>query len=221
MKNIVLNIPHSSTLRGSEGWTGDIIREIERWTDIGTEKIFKSKTNNCTAVVFPYSRFFCDAERLVNDDLEKVGQGIYYTSFNGCHRYESLKQEAYACYVEHQRRLQSQINEETLIIDCHSFPSDLFDIDICIGYNEDWSKPDRDFLTNMKMYFEGYGYSVSFNKPYSNSITPEMPFYYKSVMIELNKGIYTHQDGSMVDYLYKINMMLNNMYEKILTEWKY
>jgi putative restriction endonuclease len=33
---------------------------------------------------------------------------------------------------------------DALLLDCHSFPSELSDVDICIGFNEDWSKPKGD-----------------------------------------------------------------------------
>ena len=220
MKNIVLNIPHSSKERGSLGWDGDIRKEIDRWTDVETDRIFSN--GRCAAVIFPYSRFWCDAERLPDDKLGEIGQGICYTSFNGCRRdVSSVKGKVIEAYMEHRKKLQALITEDTLVIDCHSFPEDLSDTDICIGYNEDWSKPEEEFLNKMKKYFEGFGYSVAFNEPYSNSITPPMPFHYKSVMIELNKRIYMHGGEPSEEHISKLNGILDGLYKNILKEWTY
>ena len=70
---------------------------------------------------------------------------------------------------------------------CHSFPSHLSDVDICIGYNEDRSKPCKETIETAVNIFEDAGYKVGINHPYSNSETPDCPFHYKSMMIEVNK----------------------------------
>lgn len=83
-----------------------------------------------------------------------------------------------------------------MLIDCHSFPSNEADIDICIGYNEDWSKPNDFTLNLVRDTFKNAGYSVVFNKPYSNSISPRAIFYYPSLIydaeIEVVKNYSTH-----------------------------
>jgi hypothetical protein len=62
---------------------------------------------------------------------------------------------------------------DALLLDCHSFPSELSDVDICIGFNEDWSKPNKDTIELAVNLFEDCGYKVGINEPYSNSETPE------------------------------------------------
>ena len=77
---IVLNIPHSSFQFpfGYDAWDNGIHIDMERLTDIFTDKLFIPDTSQpeIIPVIFPYSRFFCDAERLVDDPMEKIGQGI-------------------------------------------------------------------------------------------------------------------------------------------------
>ena len=93
----------------------------------------------------------------------------------------------------------SRITPDSFLIDCHSFPSDLSDTDVCIGVNEDWSHPDEGILRKVIKTFEDAGYRTGLNTPYSNSLAPEMPFTYPSMMIELNKRIYMKDSGEL-DY---------------------
>ena len=85
-----------------------------------------------------------------------------------------------------------------LLIDCHSFSSlpNLLnnnppsDIDICIGYNEDLTRPNKVTIGNIVQYFRSQGYKVGINEPFSNSKTFSIPTEYNSVMIEVNKKLY-------------------------------
>lgn len=198
MKNIVLNIPHSSNYgifdenfgkwSKSPSFINDVVRQ---WTDWYTDYLFNADNPEIKKVVFPYSRFVCDAERLENDEMEKIGQGIVYTTFNGYKRTisEEQKQNAIQLWKNHQKNLIELINEDTILIDCHSFPSEKENVDICIGFNMDWSY-NEEVIQLIRNEFKENGYSVKFNKPYSNSITPETGFKYSSVMIEVNKRVY-------------------------------
>ena len=83
---IVLNIPHASPVFpfGRGGWEDGIRREIDRWTDWYTDWLFSSASrldSRIIPVAYLFSRFFCDVERLENDPLEAVGQGIVYERF--------------------------------------------------------------------------------------------------------------------------------------------
>ena len=85
----------------------------------------------------------------------------------------------------------------TLLIDCHSFSSipNLLnsnppDIDICIGYNDDDTCPNKVVIGNIVHYFESLGYKVGMNEPFSNSKTFSVPIKYHSAMIEVNKRLY-------------------------------
>ncbi len=203
---IVLNIPHSSTM-------GVFNKEIGRWkvnpfffndvvlkhTDLYTDFLFQVDNTSVISVVFPYSRFVCDAERLDDDPLEEIGQGILYSSFKGQERLE-LSEVAKTYLLgkrrEHLNSLISSLVENSLILDCHSFNSEMIgSVDICIGFNDDFSY-DAETVELIANQFKESGYQVAFNNPYSNSITPTKERTdYKSVMIEVNKRIYMDESN--------------------------
>jgi N-formylglutamate amidohydrolase len=205
-KKIVLNVPHAS-IEGlcnsklsywnlSSSFFNDCIL---KWTDWYTDYLFNENNNFIEMVRFPLSRFIIDAERLLHDPMEEIGQGIVYTDFGNFHRSfppnkNSIFRVLLMKWQEHQRNLISKLSVDALLMDCHSFPGDFSDIDVCIGYNEDWSKPDRETLDTIADTFTSFGYKVSINSPYSNSITPQAKFKYKSVMIEINKRIYLQDE---------------------------
>ena len=184
--NIVLNIPHSS-IDGlaTTKWNNKtaLLSEVKRWTDWYTDIVFVPDLGNgIKTVIADYSRFVVDVERLPNDPMEKIGQGILYTDFNGLHR--TIEQEEklgmIAYYMGYIKTLKEMLNEHSLLIDCHSFPSDLSELDICIGVNDDWSRP-SDFVIDLVVeFFKKEGYKVSMNSPYSNAIAPEANFTYNS-----------------------------------------
>lgn len=224
--NIVLNIPHASIGNWSEGWNDPVwlFYHMKKWTDWHTDILFKPSkdlSDRVIPVVFEQSRFFCDAERLKNDPLEDKGQGIIYTKFENCSRTLSdVDKEALGRYWEsHQEFLKFEIqSDDTLLLDCHSFPSDLSDVHICIGFNDDWSKPSDDVIDFVKGAFEGLGYKVGINKPYGNSITPESSYKYKSMMIEVNKKCYMNEDTLVLNGFgfELLNKTLNDIYKQLL-----
>ncbi len=202
---IVLHIPHSSI-------NGIFDKEIGKWprnaffvntcvkehTDWFTDMLFHTGDNAIKEIIFPYSRFVCDVERLEDDELNRIGQGIVYTEYNGYKR-GALSEEEYDKIVqlreEYLMRLKSHITENSILIDCHSFSNRTMEDtpDICIGYNNDESYSGL-IVNEIANNFEKSGYSVKFNFPYANSLYPKMPFAYKSVMIEVNKRIYMDED---------------------------
>jgi N-formylglutamate amidohydrolase len=197
---IVLNEPHAS-LEGLYGanksyWDMDasfLNDVIIKWTDWNTDYLFHGlQDKRVKTVRFPYSRFIVDAERLWNDPLEKIGQGIVYKSFDGYQRQVPAYSEQMLLnlWKWHQQQLQNNLRRDALLLDCHSFPEDLSDIDICIGFNEDWSKPEKETIEYAVNFFMDHGYRVGVNTPYSNSETPACPFQYHSLMLEVNKKTY-------------------------------
>ena len=203
--SIVLHIPHASPVFpfGPSGWDEGIHHEIDRWTDWFTDWLFASSSRmnpGIVPVVYPFSRFFCDVERLEDDPLEEIGQGIVYRRFGVLERalHENELEFALRSYREHRQRLIRILTPDTLLIDCHSFPADLSETDICIGINEDWSRPDDDLIDRTVSHFLSKGYSVKVNDPYSNSISPATGFGYRSLMIEVNKRLYL-QGGRDLD----------------------
>lgn len=108
-------------------WDSGINVEIEFWTNWYTGWLFLSVDPRVVSVVCPFSIFFCDVDRLENDPLEAIGQGIVYKQFNGLSRSISPAEKGWArrAYYEHINRLKAAIRDEhTLLIDCHSFPAD-------------------------------------------------------------------------------------------------
>ena len=205
IERIVLHIPHSSPVfpKGYGRWSQGIDEHIVRWTDWFTDWIFCQAAIHDSRIVprsFPFSRFFCDVERLENDPLESIGQGIVYTDFGECHREigdvesKRLHEDFYGAFMD---RLRCNLQPSSFLLDCHSFPSDLSDVDVCIGFNADWSRPEDEILFQVKAVFESLGFKTGLNHPYSNSISPVMPFAYPSMMIELNKRTYMRESGEL------------------------
>ena len=206
--NLLLHIPHSSTSfpEGSNFSFNDLDEKERLLIDYYTDELFipQQKTNGIDSMAFPFCRLFSDVERLVNDPLEKEGLGISYhrqihePPYNT--RYFGDLKSAFSLYADFHAEMAKRLTylgDNTLLIDCHSFSSqpNLLnsnppDIDICIGYNEDETCPDKVVVGNIVQYFGSLGYKVGINEPFSNSKTFSVPVKYHSVMIEVNKRLY-------------------------------
>ena len=221
--NIVLNIPHSSINDYHQGWSDGLglFPVVKQWTDWHTDLLFGGNADpNVRELVFNKSRFHVDVERLVDDPLESIGQGLAYTQF-GEFRRDLDPESANALMAEYKayhNQLNSMVTEGTMVIDCHSFPSDLSDIDICIGFNTDESKPDDALLDMVKFEFERQGYKVGLNDPYSNAIKPDSPCSFSSFMIELNKRTYMDESTLLLkpEESLRVKGILQGVYAKIL-----
>ena len=109
------------------------------------------------------------------------------------------------------------LNEHSLLIDCHSFPSGLSDVDVCIGVSDDWSCPSEFLIELVMESFRQAGYKVALNTPFSNTIAPPMNFSYDSIMIELNKRIYLNEDSlELLDSARRLKNSLNTLYGVLL-----
>lgn len=225
--NIVLNIPHASVGGlGMARWDNKValLSEVKRWTDWYTDMLFiPDNRDGIQFITSDYSRFVVDVERLVNDPLEKIGQGIVYKEFNSLHRTfkGSEEIEMFSYHAKYIRDLRLMLNEHSLLIDCHSFPSELSDVDICIGYNDDWSRP-TDFVIELcKTAFEKNGYKVGINTPYSNALAPETGFTYNSIMIEVNKHLYLNEQTlGVTDGFIKLHKCLEILYGLLKNYWE-
>lgn len=202
-------------------------------TDHFTDKLFSTDLPSVTQINFEYSRVFCDVERLINDPLEEKGLGICYN----LKRYVALdmekpiwsksKEESMNLYHEHHRALANAIRENTLLLDCHSFSEydnvlcpnahEYTDIDICLGFNEDESRPTEGTLRFVADFFRRHGYRVALNQPFSNSKTVDAGKPYHSLMIEVNKHCYM-DEGSFerTDGFAKLHKELNELYRMLL-----
>lgn len=225
IERILLNIPHSSNNFLSDEWIGDDVFEgVKRWTDHFTYKLFSTSEKfdgRIDFVVGKVNRFTCDFERLLTDDTNALGGGIVYKEYGNSRRmidnvreYDIIK-NIYLPYIE---EIKNKLTPSTILIDCHSFPSDIApDIDICIGFNDDWSKPDDDVIDCVIDHFSSSGLKVGVNEPYSNTISPKTDFYYSSIMIEVNKHLYMDQvEIKEFPDMYKLHIKILQLYRKIL-----
>lgn len=213
-EEILLHIPHSSIAFPSESGYSfqDLDKEERLLIDYYTDELFIPRQKwFIESFVFPYCRLYCDVERLVNDPLEYKGLGISYNRTVNSDdlpwevRSFSTLTEAFSYYADFhayvtKRMVELAIMNRNLLIDCHSFSalpnllcSDPPDIDICIGYNEDDTKPDQKVIDAIVTHFKACGYKVGINIPFSNSKTFAAPVYYQSVMIEVNKSLYMNE----------------------------
>lgn len=226
---IVLNIPHSSIngvfINGS-GWSynANLLNSVMKETDWHTDFIFSDTREEVVPFIFNYHRFLVDVERLENDPLENEGRGILYTNVNG-HLRDGLDKDKCEQLMnlrkEYLNSISQELTDSTLLIDCHSFNNDVAkDIDICIGFNNDESKPNKEVINGIASIFTSAGYKVAFNKPYSNSITPKSECTYKSIMIEVNKKLYLKNGNEInVDTKYapKLSDTIKKVYDFVLS----
>ena len=207
-QKLLLHIPHSSTsFPENSGFTFDDLNADERLLiDYYTDELFlpEQPSSRIESVIFPYCRLYCDVERLINDPLEKEGLGISYRRRTDDPAQQprsfSTLQSAFPLYADHHSLVAKKLvsmGDGTLLIDCHSFSSipNLLnsnppDMDICIGYNDDDTRPNNEVLDTIISHFTLLGYKVGINTPFSNSKTFSVPLKYSSVMIEVNKRLY-------------------------------
>ena len=235
--NIILHIPHSSTVFPNGKNSIDDLDEQERLLiDYYTNELFvpEQETNNICGMVFPYCRLYCDVERLINDPLEKNGLGISYSrwvprkdGYGELLRSFSGRSEAFALYTDFHSEVSKKIVGmfgSILLIDCHSFSalpnllnSNPPDIEICIGYNDDETCPDKVVIGNIVQHFKSRGYKVGVNEPFSNSKTFMVPVKYHSVMIEVNKRLYINEYTlEKTDGFDKLKNDIQELYSKLI-----
>ncbi len=237
---LILNIPHSS-MNGLETvrWNSmmSLSEVVMRWTDWHTNIIFFPDRDifnvdkDFSIHVFHKSRFVVDAERLINDEMEAIGQGIIYTHFGEKLERSIDESECQVLmneYHKYHNDLEQSVQESDtngirpIIIDCHSFPSELSETDVCIGFNDDFSRPSDEILTGVIRIFNNNGFKVGVNEPYSNSIQPVkkselLKTSYCSFMIELNKNTYLQPSTIILDPAHrKIKAAINEVYRFLL-----
>lgn len=217
-KNLLIHIPHSSLY---------IPRDYRETSLLSRQKLKEENLFMCDfkvdallddksqALIFPYSRLYCDVERFrdENEIMNQYGMGYIYTKtskgeimFQPSDEHRKIVDEI---YDKHHRQLDDTVTQilvrhgECIIIDLHSYSDEqvfrLFGYqgvpDICIGVEERfYSKKLVNFLV---YYFKSNGYSVAINYPYSGSIIPNK--YYQenniaivSIMLEINKRVYVN-----------------------------
>ena len=224
---IVLAIPHATGVFDVSLWSdpASVARDARRWTDWHTDRLFAGAGRGeprVRAVVGRVSRFDCDLERLEHDPLEDVGQGrLYARSHSGAGR--AVPPDRAARWLRAWRRYRERIvaaaadAERPFLLDCHSFPADLApDVDVCLGWNEDESRPTDDVLGACRAAFERRGFRVAFNKPYGNAILPD-GWRGPSMLVELNKAIYLDDsDLSLIPSAESVRVALHDLCSTLL-----
>lgn len=235
-KKLVLNIPHASP-KIDKRFYDDSWHKIQEGTKIQNDKMIDwftdelfmpdSPLNEIEAIVAKWNRLLCDVERLPHDPLEKKGMGI--TSRDVDIYLFRNKDEIVKTYVNYQRQLEDALTNDSLLVDCHSFSPDnpliantaATNIDICIGFNDDFSKPSEFVLGTVEHHFISHGYSVAFNKPFSNSKTVGTPVQYHSLMIEVNKRTYMDEEQcKKTEGFERLHKVIMELYPKLLVSGK-
>ena len=238
-EGILLHIPHSSISfpKNSHYSFQDLDEDEKLLIDYYTDELFVPREQkwNISSVVFPYCRLYCDVERLVNDPLELKGLGISYHRIMESdnlpfeERSFSTMHEAFHYYADFHANVSKKIVDMTimnriLLIDCHSFsahPNLLNptppDIDICLGYNDDETRPSKKVIENIVRFFESFGYKVGINEQFSNSKTFPVPVEYHSVMIEINKRLYMNEETlEKNENFVRVHQILQELYSIVL-----
>ncbi len=215
-KNILFHIPHSSlyipdSYKQSTFLTISKLEEENMFLcDYKVDELLNDKSQ---AVIFPYSRLYCDVERFKDDSepMNQYGMGYIYTkTSNGDLMFQPSfhqKKVITSIYDQHHGLLDDKVTEildkyqQCIIIDLHSYSSELVsklfhyqDVpDICIGIEEDYYS--EEITNHFIQFFEHRGYSVKINYPYSGSLVPNKYYGKKntnivSIMIEINKRVY-------------------------------
>lgn len=239
--HLFLYIPHSSTRfpeKTENTFNYEDLNEEERLLiDYFTDELFlpDKEEERIYSIVFPFCRLYCDVERMINDPIEKKGLGISYwksvsTGAIGHYRdYFFSVSDYMGAYLDfHAESAKKFIGKygSRLLIDCHSFsakptllnpsPSD---IDICIGFNEDETKPNKVVIGNIEQYFKSLGYKVGINKPFSNSKTLPVRGEYQTVMIEVNKRLYMNESTlEKTEGFAKLHGEIQDLYKKLLIQ---
>ncbi len=232
MQTYVFHIPHASiTIPDHTNFVMDKVKkELDLLTDHAVDEIFN--LDSITKIVFPYSRIFCDVERLDDDNepMAKFGRGFYYTKTDSGETLRTLdkvhKAMVYERFYEaHHKMLEDAVDTKlkdhgvARIVDCHSFPDEPFQSDldkkpgrpdICLG-TDDYHTP-TDWLAEIENTFSAKGYSVQINTPYSGTIVP-LKHYKKnkqvhSIMIEVNRKLYMENGKVIKESVDRLNEVM-------------
>ena len=203
---MLIHIPHSSRFISGLVKMSNERENLNSLTDDYVDEIFDY--SNCAYVRFPFSRFVCDVERLYNDPMEEIGQGIIYKKDiygNDIERIIS-DESTMMMYKIHHRYFGQQVNfllglfDSVPIVDAHTFtPTEDDHPDICIGTN-DFHTPKK-LIGDLFSHFNKKEYSTKINYPYSGTIVPSHLYNkekrVKSIMLEINKTSYIKDKEKM------------------------
>jgi len=207
---MILHIPHSSREIGVHIELDNEQANLDHLTDIYVNELFNYW--GCDIISFPLSRFVCDVERLEhNDPMEVKDQGIIYRKdiFGNDINRITPDENIMKMYRNHYTKLNVTTNKQlcyyeyVIIIDCHTFASnDPSDPHVCIGVDETHTP---DILIKMaEKHLQKNGLTTDINYPYKGTIIPSIHHSnnnVKSMMIEINRNIYTKDLENIIDTL--------------------
>ena len=217
MKQVLIHVPHASMYIPEEYRQTALIpqEELEEenrfMCDTGVLQLIPEAFAE-NALIFPYSRLYCDVERFRDgsEPMEAYGMGYIYTrDSKGREMFrptDSHWAEVSVIYEQHHeelnRRAESILAEHgrCLIIDLHSFSDETVNRlfgwtdfpDVCIGTEPDYYS--QEVVESIAGFCRGLGLSVAFNYPYRGSLVPNRYYGKKdtgivSVMLEINKRV--------------------------------
>ena len=225
--NIVLAIPHAVGKPCDDfDWSSDATTAAYRnfWTDWETDRLFSVPMENVTVVSCPMSRIDVDVERLEGESDRICNFTSLLGGLNPCYYRESISYSWWnrrlAMWFKYRADLMlaAAKGECPMILDCHSFPSKLAaDVDVCLGFNSDYTKPSDNTINAVTMMFKDAGYRVAYNCPYGNAIAP-VDYHGHSLMIEVNKQCYLDSEERRIgDGFAKLHQTLAATYNLILS----
>lgn len=233
-QNIFLHIPHHSALIPKQlDEDSKAVREFRNKSfyiiDYHTLPLFSPAQPNLLihSLCPRFHRLLVDMERMPNDPLEAKGFGIvsqWAIDWLG-ESWRELAIKQYHAYHDYAAKSLNALRHP-MLIDCHSFSSNPTplcpcppDVDICIGWNEDDTTPDRILLGLVVAFFMDRGYSVGINNPFANSKTFPGATGYHSFMIEVNKRCYMNEETlEKTPGFTKLHNELMELYQLIL-DW--
>lgn len=217
MNNIVLNIPHSSICGIFDGgkWPHNphfINKVVRRVTDWFTDFLFYSDNPAVQEVVFPYSRLVCDVTGTDEGSILWPAQGGYK-------RHEMSDTEHAVLldlHRDYNEEVKSYINEDSILIEGHSFTGEEVQCDILVG-TIDWQR-NHDIVDIVKHEFENSGYSVSYLFNEKFAFEPSC----KSMFIKVNRRVYMNHSTLTINPNSRQWMRwfgcLNRVYDKLLNQ---
>ena len=237
LAELVLHVPHASAhIPDRAGYVvpaGRVQQEVARLTDWCTDELFA--VPGATALVAPFSRVFCDVERLpdAQEPMYVAGRGFFYIHCDdgtplreGVVGLKSHIRDTY--YLPHHAALQQLVATRLTgvgrctILDCHSFSDEPFASDpdqrrprpdVCLG-TDAFHTPDR-LVEKFAQAFARQGYTVAINAPYSGTIVP-LTYYQQerqvlSIMLEVNRRLYlTPNNAPRPAELARLNRVLRD-----------
>ena len=191
--------------------------------DEQVDRLYSFLPNKITS---DYSRFVVDLERYLDNSKEPMaskGMGYLYDRLIDGTPFDRTILGDDTFFTQYYRHKHTQlkqaierIGDGAVLLDLHSFnpiplPCDMDKKpnrpDICLGFNDDETKPEDSILQALQEYFEENGLKVAFNTPFSGAMTVDTQTKYKSLMIEVNKNCYL-RNHQLTKKMYRMSYIL-------------